>query len=342
MQSSTSTEQVQDDVMTDLRKKFCTFMDSQQRVFSYLESHEKRLGFLESEQKAQADELSALKTFVQEKLEVAERTQHDPYSAAFRRNEEFLEVFLFLVVFGYDTTSGLTSAVFRTVTGTPCVCVNFRALHVMGKFLLNARKHVLPEGVFPRFSNFRIGRLQELFRVANVPVKPLSQDIVNKLYNYTCVEKLNEGRASINNWIALETEPFVFTLKTLIQSGKVREFKQKFTEYYPKDGQGTLSPQGKVTEKDKVNLLFDADVDERVPVFGKPYWRELFYKDMLVYRKLFNPEDEAAEYRHFGSFYQLADPHEEPVVRFENLSFEEEEGESEDDVGGPRKKRRTM
>ena len=297
-------------------------------LLSLMKTHDSKINALEQsvasvtqEQKTQADKLASLETFVQEKFAIAERTQNDPYSAAFK-NEDFLQVFLFMSVFGFDTTSGYTCAVFYNVNKTPCVCINFRALHVIAKMLLNTKKKILSKG-FPSFANFRIGRLQDMFRQANVPNRPLTKEIVSELYNYTYVEPLKADRANLMNWFALDMKPFVYTLKTLIRSGKVDEFKQMFDDHYPQDDEGTFLPLCKITEKDKVTMTCDADADESLPVFQQPYWEELFYDEMLSYRQCFFPKEDATEHVHFSSFYGL--DREEEVVPFNGISFSQEE-----------------
>jgi hypothetical protein len=309
--------------------QFCQLLALMKSHETKIESHEKKIvahetkiDTLEQEQKTQSEKLANLETFVHEKFALAERTQNDPYSAAFK-NDDFLQVFLFLAVFGYDTTSGYTCAVFHEVNKAPCVCINFRSLHVMAKMLLNSKKKVLKKGLFPNFSLFRIGRLQELFKQANIPHRVLTKETVTELYNYTYVEPLKADRANLVNWIALDMKPFVYTVKTLIRSGKMNEFKQLFHENFPQDDEGTFLPQCKITNKDKVSLTYDADADESLPVFGQPYWDELFYDEMLTYRQCFFTKEDATEHVHFSSFYSL--DKEEDIPRFETLSFSQGE-----------------
>ena len=307
--------------------KFLKSQDQFCELLSLMKTHESKIDGLEhsvsriaQEQKTQSEKLATLETFVHEKFAIAERTQHDPYSAAFK-NEDFLQAFLFMCVFGFDTTSGYTCAVFSEINKVPCVCINFRALHVIAKMLLNTKKKMIKKG-FPNFASFRIGRLQEMFRQANVPNRPLTKEIVNDLYSYTYVEPLKADRANLMNWIALDMKPFVYTLKTLIRSGKVDEFKQMFDDNFPQDQEGTFIPQCKITEKDKVTMTCDADADESLPVFQQPYWEELFYEEMLIYRQCFFPKEEATEHVHFSSFYAL--DREEEVIPFNGISFSQE------------------
>lgn len=303
------------------QNQFCELVALMKTHDTKIDAMEQSLASVTQEQKIQAEKLASLESFVQEKFAIAERTQHDPYSAAFK-NEDFLQVFLFMAVFGFDTTSGYTCAVFQEVNKVPCVCINFRALHVIAKMLLNTKKKLLKKG-FPSFANFRIGRLQELFRQASVPNRPLTREIVSELYSYTYVEPLKADRANIMNWFALDMKPFVYTLKTLIRSGKVDEFKQMFDDNYPQDEDGTFLPFCKITEKDKVTITCDADADESLPVFQQPYWEELFYDDMLTYRQCFFSKEEATEHVHFSSFYAL--DREEEIIPFNGISFSQEE-----------------
>ena len=311
-----------------------------------LESHEDKLQVIGtdlmsvmSDQAAQTSRLAALENMVKERFNLTENTQHDPYCAAFAKNEEFLKIFCFFVNFGYDTTSGFTCAVFKVINKVPCVCVSLKALHNIAKMLLNSPK-IARKGCFPLFSSFRLGHLQETFRLAKLPQCPLTNEIVNKLFERSSVIPLKADRANIINWIALEMKPFVRAVKNQVSSKKLDEMKFVFHENFPTDIKGDMQIMKKITTKDKMTIgVLDSAWNPCEPVFGEAYWRELFYKDMFTYRQMMFPKQSTEEHVHFSSFHTL-----EPEVElqdFDDLDIPDVAGvheEEEEDTSTKKRK----
>ena len=245
---------------------------------------------------------------IKDKLKLTQQTQHDMYSAAFARNEDFLKVFVFLLEMGYDTGGGITCVVFRKIGTTPCVCVNLKALHNIAKMFLNSRCISSING-FPSFALFRLGSLQKLFAESGVPTCQLNKNIVNDLFEKSSTKKLKADRVNLQHWVALEMKSFVQAVKNVLASGKVQEFKDLLEgdDYPKKDGcllvQKRLDPV-----KDSVYMM-SLEEDPRPeggPVFLVEYWDKLFYDNMLEYRRLLNPEQPADTHFHFYNLYSLS------------------------------------
>lgn len=272
-----------------------------------------------SELEKQLSELRGLQHTTQRQHEITQRSVHDPYMAAFSRNEEFEEVFLFFILYGFCTSEGHTCVVFRKVNDVPCVCVNFRALHNIAKLLLSGRL-VASIGLFPKMKNFRITCLQELFTKAQLPQRDLNKGMLTELYKKLPVVPLKSFKSNLTSWMALEMKPFVTAVTTLVKSGKVDEMRDLFEKNFPKRANGDLRCMAKLTEKDKVVLLDTSDPEISRPIFGQPYWKELFYDGMKVYREMLDPSQPASQHAHF---FCLADvDYEEPILNFEDIRFQ--------------------
>jgi hypothetical protein len=233
--------------------------------------------------------------------ELVQRTQHDEYDRAFSRSIDFENVFLFLLTFGYNTITGQTCVVFKTVQEKLCVCINFRALHLIAKLKLNYAQ-VTKSGKMPTFAMFRLNVLQKLFRDAKLPEKELDQKQVDSLYKRLAVKPMKTPAAKKASWIALEAEPFAFSANNLMLADKLINFAQLFDQYYP----SKLAPKV-LNDRDNCFYLEGKDLpeDARKPVFQVPYWGELFYSSMRAFRVLMNPHDPCTNNYHFLTLYEV-------------------------------------
>jgi hypothetical protein len=261
----------------------------------------------------------------QQQGQLVQRTQHDDYARAFARNSDFEKVFLFLLNFGYNTSTGMTCVVFKVIQDTLCVCLNFRALHLIAKLKLNMVQ-VTKTGKFPSFTLFRLNMLQSMFRDAKLPEKNLDKQQISVLFDRLAMKPMKTPAANKASWIALEAEPFVVAANNLTMSDKIQDFMVLFQKYYPKK----VTPK-KLTGKDNCYFRGSEEMPEsdRKPVFQVPYWKELFYRNMKEYKQLLRPDEEVSDYCHFVSLYEVQEPG--PIYSysdaFEDISEEEEEEE---------------
>ena len=307
-------------------------------VDTRLETHEARLETqevkLETQEaklethEARLDELLQWKAEMTKKLKLTERSLHDPYSAAFSKSEDFFKVFSFMTLFAYDTVNGLTCAVFRSIAGNPCVCINFRALSNIAKVYLSGAK-VSKMGMFPPFSLFRLNNLQRLFREAHLPEATVKKEFVMDLFKRSAVKPLKTAAANLSNWIALDMKAFVAGLKVIKRDQKFHEFTSQFVEHYPKTESGDFAKQKQVTEKDNVFVRGgDEEPDDaEKPIFNVPYWDDLFYEGMKDFRALMFQKQDHRDHQHFGNFLNLGDSEKFPIKAYDEVWEVEEEPE---------------
>lgn len=263
----------------------------------------------------------------QQQGQITQRTQHDDYAKAFSRSADFEKVFLFLLNFGYNTSTGMTCVVFKVIQDTLCVCVNFRALHLIAKLKLNMAQ-VTKTGKFPSFSLFRLNMLQSMFREAKLPEKELDKQQINVLFERLAMKPMKTPAANKASWIALEAEPFVVAANNLTMSDKIQDFMVLFQRFYPQK-----VTRKKLTEKDNCYFWGSEDMPEsdRKPVFQVPYWKELFYKNMKEYKQLLRPDEDAgSDYCHFVSLYELQEPG--PIYSYHDAFDEVSEEEDPEPV----------
>jgi hypothetical protein len=304
------------DVLTELKA-----------VATRVQVHEQRLDASDARFESVETRVVALESKIQEmtqKVTLTEQTQHDVYSAAFSRSDEFFRVFSFMVLYAYDTTSGLTCAVFRRVNETPCVCINLRALHNIAKMWLNSAR-ITRSMMFPSFKLFSVTNLQRLFREANLPQCKLDIKAVNDCYKHVSAWPLHTVPSMLSNWIGLEMNSFVTGIKLLARSEKFTEFRNMFLDHFPKSesNENEYMRQKQITEKDKV-FVWGGTLPKQthVPVFGVPYWDCLFTQNMLLYRNKLHPKAQITEHQHFANFLMTVD---EPIFTREEVFQKQQE-----------------